>query len=124
MVVENNEAAQIRLEKNKNKLIRKLKRMHKEKLGEMVVYFGALTVVFLLNLCVMVIPGWLDYSRKDYVEYEGTFECVKAGKNSHMRLADGTKTDGAFGLREGEYYGTVVYSKRTKITLDYSLLDD
>ncbi len=123
-VVENNETAQNKLEKSKDKLRRKLRKTRKEKLVEMGVYYGALTIVFLLILCVMVIPGWLDYSRKDYVEYEGAFECVKAGRNSHMSLADGTKTDGAYGLSEGEYYGTVVYSKRTKLTLGYSLADD
>lgn len=126
-VVENNETAQNNLEKSKNRLKSKLRKFGKEKLPERCVFFATLIITVFLDLYILVVPGWLDYSRKDYVEYEGSFEYVQRQMRKHSSisyLADGTKVSGGLELDDGEYYGTIVYSKRTKIVIGYSISDD
>ena len=75
-------------------------------------------------LLVGVIPGWTDYAKKDYVVYEGEIEvnrgaigAYRGGKYSYIKLEDGTVIDGRAGLSYEDKYGTVVYSRRTKIAL-------
>ena len=126
-IVENNETAQNNLEKSKNRLKRKLRKFGKEMLPERCVFFATLIITVFLDLCILVVPGWLDYSKKDYVEYEGSFEYVQGRKRKYSSisyLADGTKVSGSLELDDGEYYGTIVYSKRMKIVIGYSLSDN
>ena len=68
-------------------------------------------------LLVGVIPGWTDYAKKDYVVYEGATGVYRSGKYSYIKLEDGTVIDGRAGLSYEDKYGTVVYSRRTKIAL-------
>jgi hypothetical protein len=83
-----------------------------------------LIALLTLLLSVALVPGWVDYCKKDYVEYVGEFECQRNGKAVFTYLPDGTKLEGAYGLDEGEYYGRVVYSKRTKINLLSEISED
>lgn len=113
-VEEKNPKVQKRLEKS----IKALKKRRKNKENSGITFaFCTCTLVFLLVFFILVIPGWVDYSRKDYIVYEGEFECFSGGKNSYILLDDGTKLDGRCGLSSGEYYGRIVYSRRTRRAL-------
>ena len=89
-----------------------------------IVIICVLIALLTLLLSVALVPGWADYTKKDYVEYVGEFECQRNGKAVFTYLPDGTKLEGAYGLDEGEYYGRVVYSKRTKINLLSEISED
>ena len=89
-----------------------------------IVIICVLIALLTLLLSVALVPGWADYTKKDYVEYVGDFECQRNGKAVFTYLPDGTKLEGAYGLDEGEYYGRVVYSKRTKINLLSEISED
>ena len=89
-----------------------------------IVIICVLIVLLTLLLSVALVPGWVDYCKKDYVEYVGEFECQRNGKAVFTYLPDGTKLEGAYGLDSGEYYGRVIYSKRTKINLLSEISED
>lgn len=113
-VEEKNPKVQKRLEKS----IKALKKQrNNKKNAELTLVFCTCTLVFLLVFFILVISGWVDYSRKDYIVYEGEFECFSGGKNSYILLDDGTRLDGRCGLSTGEYYGRIVYPRRTRRSL-------
>lgn len=64
-----------------------------------------------------VIPGWTDYIRKDYVVYTGEITVYNQMKRSRIELEDGTTIWGRGDFNEEDTYGTVVYSRRTKLFL-------
>lgn len=113
---ETDERAKKRLEKLK----RKNKKKRKERRADAA--FGCVLLAFCVGIAVCallvgVIPGWTDYIKKDYVVYEGAIEVYRSGKHSYIKLEDGTVIDGRSGFSYDDKYGTVVYSKRSKITL-------
>ena len=77
-------------------------------------------IVGIITLCIIVgtlfgavIPGWLDYTRKDYVVYSGEIAVNAKVRQSRIELSDGTIVRGRGDFGENDTYGTVVYSKRT-----------
>lgn len=66
---------------------------------------------------LFVVPGWIDFAIKDYVVYNGEFEVSRGNKLNYIDLDNGTELYGGGGLDLGEHNGTVVYSKRTHITM-------
>ena len=113
---ETDERAKKRLEKLK----RKDRKKQKEKRADRI-FFSILLLlcvgIMVFSLVVGVIPGWTDYVKKDYVVYEGTIEVHRSGKHTYIKLEDGTEIYGSSGFSYDDKYGTVVYSKRSKITL-------
>lgn len=61
-----------------------------------------------------IVPGWIDYIKKDYVVYTGEITVHYKMKRSRIELADGTVVWGKGEFDSGDTYGTVVYSQRTK----------
>ncbi len=106
--------AQKRLEKSR----RKFKKHRKEKILAIVGIYGLLTVMFVLNSVFCVVPGWMDYAIKDYEIYEGEFETISSGRDRFIETEDGVTLFGNYGLgTEKNYYGEIVYGKRSKLTL-------
>ena len=64
-----------------------------------------------------VIPGWTDYVKKDYVVYKGEITVYQQIRRSRIELEDGTVVWGIGDFDEHNTYGTVVYSRRTKLFL-------
>lgn len=92
----------------------------REKLIEKIVVGGLIAVLLILDLSFSAIPGWIDYAKKDYVEYVGEFECENSSKGKNTYLPDGTKLSGTDGLKSGEYHGRIVYGKRSKVAVSCS----
>lgn len=106
--------AQKRLEKSR----RKFKKHRKEKILAIVGIYGLLTVMFVLNSVFCVVPGWMDYAIKDYEIYEGEFETISSGRDRFIETEEGVTLFGNHGLEtEKNYYGEIVYGKRSKLTL-------
>ena len=86
-------------------------------------------LLFALLVCGLFIYGfvhlrnqYLDLSREDHVVFQGEFE--KTRDRDFVFLDDGTRLWNVrekTSLQEGEYTGTVVYSKRTKYILDIEI---
>ncbi len=82
------------------------------------VCLGIIIVSLSVTIAVLfVVPGWIDFAVKDYETYVGKFEVTQGNKLNYIDLDDGTSLHGGGGLDLGEYNGTVVYSKRTHITM-------
>jgi hypothetical protein len=71
--------------------------------------------LILINLFGYVVPGWQDYALKDYVVYTGEYDEILQGRHRRTILADGTSLDGV--AYSNKNYGTVIYSKRSKILI-------
>ena len=98
------------------KLQRQLKKDKDDRGSEW--FFDALCILLMaLALRFGVVPGWVDYAKKDYVVYEGTFTCEFRQRTMYVILEDGTALHGGLSIPEGTYDGKVVYAKRMKITL-------
>ena len=93
------------------------KKKRSEKLVEKIVVGALIAVLLVLDLSFSCIPGWIDYAKKDYVEYVGEFECESKSGSKFTYLPDGTKLSGTAGLESGEYYGRIVYGKRSGVTV-------
>jgi hypothetical protein len=128
--LENDAKDKPELQKQLNKL--KRKRSNRNKREGKSIWLDILiaviaTVAICLNLFLAVIPGWTDYTLKDYVVYTGSYETVhsstggyygivRRGNTFYTVLPDGTRIDGA--SHSGTNYGTVIYSKRSLILID------
>lgn len=103
------------------RLERKRKKQRNHGMLEKVLILSLLLALILINLFVAVIPGWMDYVKKDYIVYGGDLDLEytvhRYIKSSTITLDDGTVLSGIFGLDEGKHNETIVYSKRTKIVL-------
>ncbi len=95
------------------KIERRQKRERRNTRADRILF--CLSVAFCLVILVCaVLPTWTDFLRKDYVVYTGEVTVVYVSKNSRVMLADGTTVWGIGDLEEGDTYGTVVYSRRSK----------
>lgn len=74
-------------------------------------------IVAVATLVFGMLPFWMDYCKKDYEVYTGRFSIIYQGRHEFTELNDGTMLDHAGSLDEGDYVGTVIYSKRSKIFL-------
>lgn len=70
-----------------------------------------------VDLSLGIVPNLTDYVRKDYVVYTGEIEVCIQGKSSYIELEDGTVVRGRGDFDSDDTYGTVVYSKRSKLFL-------
>ena len=104
-------------EKELQKLLSKKKRKHQRTLYEDILIIALVILLISLLLWLAIIPGWLDYIKKDYLVYTGNFEVTRYTRKSYITLDDGTRLKGALGLSEGHHNDIIVYSKRTKIAL-------
>ena len=107
------EIAKAQLEKLKRKNIRRRKREKSNIITDIFVW----TICISLSVVLLfwgIVPGWTDYTKKDYVVYTGEITVYKQMKNSRIELEDGTTIYGRGDFDEGDTYGTVVYSRRTK----------
>ena len=107
------------LQKQLNKL--KRKRSNRNKRDGNSIWLDILVSVIasgliFINLFGYVIPGWQDYTSKDYVVYTGEYDEIYQGHHKGRTiLADGTILDGV--AYSNNNYGTVIYSKRSKILI-------
>ena len=113
---QNDELAKKQLEKIKRKNKRRRKREKESIITDIII--GSLSVCFTIVLLAWgVIPGWMDYGKKDYVVYTGEITVHHQMKRSRIELDDGTVIWGIGDFDEEDTYGTVVYSRRTKLFL-------
>lgn len=77
---------------------------------------GLLAVVTLACLALYTVPVWQDYFVKDYAVYTGTYTVTHQHKAYWIELEDGTTLQSG-GAPEGEYTGTVIYARRSKIVV-------
>lgn len=107
------DVARTKLEKIKRRNKRRLQRNKSDIVSE-VVCLGLSICVAAVALIWTIIPGWIDYFKKDYVVYTGEIKVCSKMKRSRIELDDGTTVWGKGDFDENDTYGTVVYSKRTK----------
>ena len=108
------------LEKQLEKIERRNKRRRRRDMEGVIV--NVLIVCFLIgftiaDLSLGIVPGWTDYIKKDYVVYTGGLEVYVQGKRSYIKLEDGTVIQGKGDFDSDDTYGTIVYSKRSKLFL-------
>lgn len=103
----------VRLERRRK---RRRKRNRAERITELVL-FSLVVGIAITALCAGVIPGWIDYIRKDYVVYTGEIEVVRHTRHAYVHLEDGTTLIGGFGLDESDTRATVVYARRSRVLL-------
>ena len=110
---QSDENAKKQLEKIERKNKRRRQRNKDNIITDVVIF--SITVCFaVVILAWAIIPGWLDYAKKDYVVYSGEITVYEQMKRSRIELEDGTTIRGRGDFNEEDTYGTVVYSKRTK----------
>ena len=112
----NDETAKKQLEK----IERRNKRRRKRDMEGVIV--NVLIWCFLIGFTVAdlslgIVPSLTDYIRKDYVIYTGDIEVCIQGKRSYIELEDGTVVKGRGDFDSDDTYGTIVYSKRSKLFL-------
>ena len=111
-----NPALQKQLDKLKRKRANRNKRDGNSIWLDVIVSVLASFCIF-FNLFCCVIPGWTDYTLKDYVVYTGEYDEIFRGyRNRRTILADGTCISGI--AYTNKNYGTVIYSKRSLILID------
>lgn len=107
--------------KQYEKLERKRKKRNKDDSANKSLVFSLLMLLIVINLFAAVIPGWVDYIKKDYIVYGGDmtveYEVHRYIRSSTITLEDGTVLSGVFYLDEGTHGETIVYSRRTKIVV-------
>ncbi len=108
-------------QKQYEKLERKRKKRNKDDIADKLLVFSLLTILIVINLFAAVIPGWVDYIKKDYIVYGGDttveYEVRRYIRSSTITLEVGTVLSGVFCLDEGTHGNTIVYSRRTKIVV-------
>ena len=110
---QSDENAKKQLEKIERKNKRRRQRNKDNIITDVVIW--SITVCFAVVILAWgIIPGWLDYVKKDYVVYSGEITVYEQMKRSRIELEDGTTIWGRGDFNEEDTYGTVVYSKRTK----------
>lgn len=98
---------------------RNKRRRRRDREGVIVnVLIWCLSICFSVTvLSLGIVPSLTDYIRKDYVVYTGEIEVCIQGKRSYIELEDGTVVKGRGDFDSDDTYGTVVYSKRSKLFL-------
>ena len=109
------EGAQKQLDKLERKNKRRRKRGRKNIINDILVWGLSLCVAALI-LFFAIIPGWTDYIRKDYVVYTGEIT-VYHQQRPRIELEDGTVVWGRGDFDNKDNYGTLIYSRRTKLFL-------
>jgi len=102
------------------KMERKIKRRRKKNRGDLIFYVFLFVMVIGVELFAVIgniAPLVTDYIVKDYVVYTGDIEVCYKFNRPYIELEDGTIVRGGTVLTEEDSYGTVVYSKRSKIAL-------
>ncbi|MBE6684297.1 MAG: hypothetical protein E7592_01440 [Ruminococcaceae bacterium] len=103
--------------KQLEKIERKNKRRHrreKENIITDVIIWSISVCLAIVILAWGIIPGWIDYIRKDYVVYKGEITVYQQMRRSRIELEDGTVIWGIGNFDQEDTYGTVIYSRRTK----------
>lgn len=113
---DNDEIAKKRLEKLERKLKRKKEKTKKEKFAN-IVFWAVVFSVVTFATGYGIVPGWIDYAKKDYVVYSGDFTVQITTRRTYITLKDGTVLYGNAGFDDDDIQGTIVYSKRTHIVL-------
>lgn len=113
---EHDESARKQLEKLEAKNKRRRHRNRDTIVSDVLVFSLGLGLSALI-LFLGIIPGWTDYSEKDYAVYTGEITVVRAGRHSTITLNDGTVVYGSGNFDKGDTYGTVVYARRSRIYL-------
>ena len=106
--------------KQLKKIARKNKRRRKRNKENIItnIFIWCLSIGFsVVILSWAIIPGWTDYIKKDYITYTGNITVYNQTKRSRIELEDGTVVWGRGNFDEEDTYGTLVYSKRTKLFL-------
>ena len=107
--------------KQLEKLQRKFRKKNAHNTLDKVLVFSLLVILIFINLFVAVIPGWVDYIKKDYVVIGGDlareYDVHRTIRYSTITLEDGTVLTGSLGLSEGKHSYAIVYSRRTKYLL-------
>ena len=107
--------------KQYEKLERKRQKRKKDDIANRSLVFSLLIILIGINLFVAVIPGWMDYIKKDYIVYGGDttveYEVHRYIRSSTITLEDGTVLSGVSYLDEGTHSETIIYSRRTKIVV-------
>lgn len=108
--------AQKQLKKLKKRQENQKQRTKQDMICNLLIWgLSLLVTVFLL--VADVLPGWTDYIVKDYAIYQGSLEVTITQKKDRITLEDGTVLYGNGDLDKDDTYGTIVYSKRSKLVL-------
>ena len=102
------------------KMERKIKNQKKKNKGNIVFHIFLFALVLGFELFIIIggiAPLIADHVVKDYVVYTGKIKVCRNFKPRYIELEDGTVVSGGTNLTEEDTYGTVVYSKRSKIAL-------
>ena len=110
---QNDQLAQKQLQKIERKKKRRWKH-DKEDIVVDILIWGLTVCLCGVMLGWAIIPGWMDYIKKDYVVYTGEIAVCVGGKRSYIKLEDGTTVWGRGDFDDEDTRGTVVYSRRTK----------
>lgn len=97
--------------------IRRRRRKNRSENAYNIVLFAIASVLACCILIFGVLSPLLDYCKKDYVVYTGVIQVHDDLKHPYIELEDGTQLRGAVGLTEEDTFATVVYAKRSKLTL-------
>lgn len=104
--------------KKKLEKIERRKKREKKKNAHNIIFdavvMGLCTILSIAILVFCIIPATTDYVKKDYVVYTGKLEVCDFITEPYINLDDGTQVWGKAYFDEGDSYGTVVYSKRTR----------
>ena len=106
--------------KQLEKLERRNKRRHKRERKNIITDVFIWSISICVGVAILVwgiIPGWTDYVKKDHVVYKGEITVYQQIRRSRIELEDGTVVWGIGDFDEHDTYGTVVYSRRTKLFL-------
>ena len=112
----NDDVAKKQLEKIKRKNKRR-RYGHKGRVVVEIVCWMLFIAFAAVLLLWCVIPGWMDFIKKDYVVYTGGIKVVGSLRQSHVELEDGTVVWGRGVLNADDTHGTVVFAKRSKMLL-------
>ena len=108
------ENAKKRLDKTKRRAKRRFERNRAEVITEQaIICFSVIFALVVLFMCI--VPSYTDFIKKDYVTYVGEIKVYEQMKRSRIELDDGTTVWGKGVFNGDDTYGTVVYSKRTKL---------
>ena len=113
---DNDEIAKKRLEKLERKLKRKKEKTKTGRVGNIFFWILIFAVVTFAT-GYQIVPGWVDYAKKDYVIYSGDFTVEITLRRTYITLEDGTVLYGNAGFDDDDTHGTIVYTRRTHTVL-------
>ena len=105
-----------------DRIRRRRKKNRSDHIYEIVVF----TLASVLACCILifgVLGPLFDVCKKDYVVYTGAIRVYEDLKHPYILLEDGTRINGTARLTEEDTFATIIYAKRSKLTLGGQKVD-